>query len=142
MAVDRSEVAQTVFFENNRRHDHVFCAFLGQSAESQQRVAAGNTTEKRFEIVVDAVVDRIRDQLVEIARHRADVACDGPLVVVEDDDQPSGGVSEVVERLHRDAASESGIAEQRDDVLGAAAQVARRAMPSAADSAVPAWPAP
>ena len=51
-------------------------------------------------------------------------------------------VGDVVQRLERDAVGEGGIAGHGDDVFLAAGQSRATAMPSAAESAVPACPAP
>ena len=66
----------------------------------------------------------VGDDAVEVARDGADVAVDGPLVVVEDDDQALGLLGDVVERFEGNAVGECGVAGNGDDVLPAAGEVA------------------
>ena len=75
---------------------------------------------------MEVLVARIGDDVGEVLGDGADVLVDRPFVVVEDDDQPLGVRGDVVERLVGDAAGEGRVAAERDDVLAAAAQVARR----------------
>jgi hypothetical protein len=93
-------------------------------------------------LFVQVRVGRVRGDFVEILRDGADVFCDRPFVVVEDDDEFFRRVGDVVQRLVADAAGERRVARDADDVLVGAARSRPTAMPSAAESAVPAWPAP
>jgi hypothetical protein len=72
------------------------------------------------------VVGRVGAEPVEVAGDRADVFRDGPLVVVEDDDEALGRGDDVVEGLERHAAGEGRVAANRDDVLRRAAEIAGR----------------
>ena len=49
--------------------------------------------------VVQVVVALVGDDLVQVAGDGADVLVDGPLVIVEHDDQPLGLLGDVVQRL-------------------------------------------
>src|SRR5690606_23904814 len=57
-------------------------------------------------------------------RQGSDIAGDRPFIVIENHDQTLGAVGDIVERLHRNAAGEGGVANHRHDVFVAAAQVA------------------
>lgn len=59
---------------------------------------------------MEAVVDGVGDELVEVLGNSADVFGNGPLVVVEDQDKAFSGCGNVVEGLHGDSAGEGGIA--------------------------------
>jgi hypothetical protein len=89
-----------------------------------EALAAGRAAEELLNVVVDPVVGGAGGELIEVLGQRADVAGDGPLVVVEDDDEALGRVNDVVERLHRDAAGEGAVAAEGDDVLAGAEEVA------------------
>ena len=66
----------------------------------------------------------VGDDAMEVAGDGADVAIDGPLIVVEHHDQAVGLLGDVVERLERDAVGEGRVAGNGDHVLGAAGHVA------------------
>ena len=51
------------------------------------------------------------DELVQVAGDGADVLGDAPLVVVEDADEPLGGVGDVVQRLEGNAVGQGRVAE-------------------------------
>ena len=111
-------------------------------ARELERVAPADHLDEPRGLLVQMLVGRAGGDAVEVPGHGADVLGDGPLVVVEHDDEPLGRLDDVVERLVAHAAGERRVARHADDVLVAAALVAPAAMPSAAESAVPAWPAP
>jgi hypothetical protein len=67
---------------------------------------------------------RAGDDLVEVAGNRADVLVDGPLVIVQDHNQPLGVVGDIVQRLVRNPAGEGRVSSHRDYVLLAARLVA------------------
>ena len=129
VAVDRAEVAQAVFFEQRRFDEEVLRLAFPFHPDLVQALAARGAAEELLDVVVDPVVGGVGRELVEVLRHRADVAGDRPLVVVEDDDEAFGGVGDVVERLHAHAAGEGGVAAEGDDVFGGAEQVARGGQP-------------
>lgn len=89
-------------------------------------VAAGQTGEEFLQVVMHLVVGRIGAEAVEVFGDCADIAGDGPLVVVEDDDEPLGRADDVVQRFQRDAAGEGRVAANRDHVFIRAAQITRR----------------
>jgi len=67
----------------------------------------------------------VGDDLVEVAGNRADIAVDGPLVVVEHHDQPLGLLGDIVQRLEGDSIGKGCVAGHGDHVLLAAGQIAR-----------------
>src|SRR5260370_6206052 len=67
----------------------------------------------------------VGDNAMEVARDGADIAIDGPLVVIEDDDQTLGLFGNVVKCFKRNAVVECGIASHVYDVFTAAGHVAR-----------------
>ena len=69
---------------------------------------------------------RAGDELVQIVRDRADVFSDAPLVVVEDADEPFGGLRDVVQGLEGDPVGQRGVAENRHHVFIRPLLVARR----------------
>ena len=69
-------------------------------------------------------VGRVGGDLVKIGGDGPDVFCDGPLVVVEDDDEFLGGFGDVVQRLVADPAGKGGVARDADDAFIRAAAVA------------------
>src|SRR6516165_1676614 len=62
---------------------------------------------------------------MEVTSDGADVAVDGPFVVVENDDEPLCLLSDIVESLKRDAVCERGVTSHRNDVFLAPGEVAR-----------------
>ncbi len=102
---------------------------FGLVGEFQGDLAFRQSANEPLEIAVPAVVGRVRDQLVEIGGNRADILGDTPLVVVENPNEPFGGVSDVVQRLERNAIRQRGVAEDGHDVFITAALVAGGANP-------------
>ena len=142
VAVDRAVVGEAHLLENQARAmaggeqalDHA----LGLERELLAGLA-GETLHELFHAAMQVLVARIGDDVGEVFRDGADVLVDGPLVVVEDDDEPLGVRGDIVERLVGDAAGEGRVAAERDDVLACRPCRSRAvAMPSAAESAVPA----
>ena len=119
------EIAQAEFLEQRRLDEEVLRLAFPLRVNAVHLHAGREALEERLHVVVQLVVGRARADPVQVARDRADVFRDRPLVVVEDDDQPLRRADDVVERLERDAAGERRVAADRDDVLARAAQIAR-----------------
>ena len=66
----------------------------------------------------------MRLEVVEVAGDGSDVLVDGPLVVVEDDDEFAGGFGDVVECFERGAAGECGVTGDGDDVVVSTGEIA------------------
>ena len=67
----------------------------------------------------------VGDNAMEVARNRAHIAIDRPLVVIQHNDQPLGLVGDIVQCFKRDAVGERSVAGNRDHMLFAAGQVTR-----------------
>src|SRR6185437_11094654 len=107
--------------------DRAFEAFLGLVRESQRQFALGQTLHQPLKILVQPVVGRVRDDLVQVIGNRADILGDAPLVVIQDADEFFRRVRDVVERLEGNAVGQRRIAEDANHVLVAAPLVPRRA---------------
>ena len=123
VAIDRAIVVQTKLLEDHASADDSLRCFLGLPGDVARSLAA-ELLHQPGGAVVQAHVGRIGHDLVEVLRDGADVLVDGPLVVIQDDDHPLGP-GHVVQRLIADAVGKRRIAGQRNDVLIAAAHVAR-----------------
>ena len=116
MAIDRAVVADAELVENDAWREEVFQGGLGLVREFAGGFSADPLQELRG-VLVQMRVSGVRDDAVEVVRHGADIFCDRPLVVVEDDDQALGRGGDIVERFKSDAASERRIARYADDML-------------------------
>ena len=122
VAVDRAVITQAQLLENHAGHEQVLHAFLDLVRELD-RAPAGDRFDETPRLVVQSGVGRVGDDVVQIARDRADVLGDGPFVVVQDDDEAPRLRFRVVERFITDPAGEGGIAGHDDDVLVSAAKI-------------------
>ena len=68
-------------------------------------------------------ISGIRHDAVQVISDRADVFCDRPFVVIEDDDKTLRVRFNIVQRFVADSTGERGIARDYDNVLVAAAQI-------------------
>ena len=122
VAVDGAVVVEAEFFKDHATADDALGGFFGFASD----VAGGFATEL-FEEAGDAVVDRdvggVCGNFVEILGNGAYVFVDGPLIVVEDDDEALGLGGDVVEGFVADAVGEGGVAGQDHDVFVAAGHV-------------------
>ena len=123
VAVDGAEVLQAEFLKQDGGPQHALGGFFGAAHDLDGGFAA-EALDDAARGVVQVLVVLVGDDAVEVARDGADVAVDGPLVVVEDDDQALGLLGDVVERLKRDAVGEGGVAGDGDHVLVAAGKIA------------------
>ena len=123
VAVDGAEVLQAELLKEDGGPQHAFGGLFGAAHHFDGGLAAEALDEARGAFVQVLVV-LVGDDAVEVAGDGADVAVDGPLVVVEHDDQALGLLGDVVQRLESDAVGEGGVAGHGDHVLVAAGQVA------------------
>jgi hypothetical protein len=123
--VDRTEVAEAELLEEDARREERLDALLPLPHE---RPDGGERPRRVIGEVADgrphAVVERVALDGDEILRDRADVRRDRHLVVVEDDDDVPVGVAGVVEPLVGEAACQRPVAEDGDDLVIVAANVA------------------
>ena len=124
VAVDGAEVLQAELLKEDGGPEHAFGGFFGAAGDLDGGLAAEALDDARGR-VVQVLVVLVGDDPVEVAGDGADVAVDGPLVVVEDDDQALGLLGDVVDRFEGDAVGEGGVAGDGDDVFAAAGQIAR-----------------
>ena len=123
VAIDGAEVLQAEFLKEDRGPEHALGGLFSAAHDFHGGFAAEALDEARAESWQMLVV-LVGDDAVEVAGDGAHVAIDGPLVVVEHDDQALGLLGDVVERFERDAVGESGVAGNGDHVLFAAGQIA------------------
>ena len=145
VARDRAEVAEAQLFEQHPRRPQILDALLDRLGELDQARPPDEVRrflDHRLDPLADAVGDRARDNRSEVLVDGADVGGDRHPVVVEDHDEIATGVPRVVHRLVRQPARQRPIADDGDDLELLPLQIAAVAIPSAADSPVPAWPAP
>ena len=119
VSVDGAEVLQAEFFKHDRWPQHALGSFFG-AADNLDGGLAADLFHDAARGVVQAVVVLVGDDAMEVASDGADVAVDGPLVIVEHDDEALGLVGDVVERFERDAVGEGGVSGDGDHVLFAA----------------------
>lgn len=124
VSIDRAEVAQTKFLEERRFDKEILRLAFPLHVNAVHLHAGREAREKRLHVVMELIVGWIRADPVQVVGNRADVFRDGPLIVVEDDNEALRRGNDVVQRLEGDTAGERGIAAERNDVLGRAAEVA------------------
>ena len=131
VAVNRAVVTHAEFLKDHRGggrwllgggKDEALGALFHLAGEATDDLAAELLDELR-RLQMQGGVGRMGGHVVEVLRDGAHVAVDGPLVVVEHDDELLGVAGDVVERLERGAAGEGGIAGDADDVFVAALQI-------------------
>ena len=93
---------------------HTFAGFV---READGEIAFRQSAEEALDVLMEAIVTRIGDQLVEVSGNCADIFGDAPFVVVENSDEPFGGIGDVVESFEGDSVCERGIAENADDMF-------------------------
>ncbi len=123
MTVDRSVVTQAEFFKNHAGQEQILHALFDLVREFD-RALARDRFDEPARLVVQSGVSRVRHDVVQVARDRANIFRDRPFVVVEHHDEPARLRSGVVERFITDSAGEGGVACDHDHVFVAAAQIA------------------
>ncbi len=124
VAVDGAVILQAELLEDDAGPEHALGGFLGFLRHAESDLAADAFDEARgaFVQVIEA---RVGDDRVEVAGNGANVFVDGPLVVVEHDDEAARRLRDVVESFVGDAAGEGGVSGEGDDVLLSALAIAR-----------------
>ena len=125
VAVHRAEVREAELLEQDvrdedrlQRREQPAPSFLGE-------VARGHVLEDCPRDVFQLAIRRRGADGLEHPRDRADVRRDAHPVVVEDDDDPCPARADVVDRFPGHARGQRAVADDRDDVLVPALQVAR-----------------
>ena len=85
VAVDGAVIFEAELFEDHAGPEHALGDLFGLARHAQRGLAADHFDELAG-AVVQVVVARAGDDLVQVAGDGADVLVDGPLVVVEDHD--------------------------------------------------------
>jgi hypothetical protein len=124
VSVDGADIADAVLFKEGGGNEEVFGFLFPFNAKVNEGLPAGDLFKEGFDVVVEAVVNGVGDEVVKITCEGADVFGDGIFVVVENDDEALSAGSDVVKCFHGDAASESGVAANGDHVFIRAAAVA------------------
>ena len=108
--------------------DDTFHRFFGLVAQAHGEFARGAPLlEEGGGVLLQTVVARVGDELVEIVRDGANVLGDAPLVIIQDTDELLGGMRDVVQRLEGDTVRERSVTEDADHVFIRAALIARGA---------------
>ncbi len=127
VAVERPEVLEAQFLEEQVRHDEVLEALLdprGALARllADQRQQAQQLPDLRLGLAVQRAAGDPR----QVLRDAADARRDREVVVVEDDEQVLLQVARVVEALVGEAAGQRAVADHGDDLVVVPHDVARR----------------
>ena len=122
MTIDGAEIPHAEFLEQHVLEQQVFGPFLHPVGEGAGRLA-GDFLNKLRGLPADGGIGGVGLERVEIAGDGSDILVDGPLVVVEHDDEFPGRFRDVVESLQCRPAGERGISGHGDDVVVATGQV-------------------
>ena len=90
VSIHRPEIAQAEFFKQGRLDKEVLRLAFPLMINAVQAFAGGEALEEALDVVVQLVVSRTGAEAVKVSGDSADVLGDGPLVIVEDDDQALG----------------------------------------------------
>ena len=124
MPVEWAVVMQAKLLEEDGGPQHAFGGLFGAARHFDGRLAA-DLLDDAVGLVVQILVVLVGDDSVKVAGDGAHIAVDGPLVVVENHDQPLGLLGDVVHRLECNSVGKSCVAGHGDYMLLAAGQVAR-----------------
>ena len=124
VAVERTVVVKPELLEEHGGPQQALRCLLGLAYNFRGSFAA-EALDQTAGARVQVVVVLVGHHLVKIAGNSADITVDGPLVVVEDNDQALGLLADVVQRLKRNAVGEGGVPGHGDNVLAGAGEVAR-----------------
>ena len=124
VAVDRADVVEAELLEERAAGDHAAREFLGAHRADLQRLRQplGELPADLAQRAVGAAGEKPR----QIGGHGADRRGDRHVVVVQDHDQPRLHGAGIVQRLVGHAGRHRAVADDGDDVVGAAGKVARR----------------
>ena len=122
MAVDRADVIEAEFLEQSAAHGHTAGEFLGAGGAflDEFRQPLG----KLLGGFAQAQIGPPGNPAGQIGAHGADRRGDRHVVVVEDDDQPGVHAAGIVHGLIGHAGGHGAIADDADDVVVAAAEIA------------------
>ena len=124
VAVDGTEVREAELLEEDVRNEKRLQAGENSAARFLRQLPAGHVLQ---DLAADVLRTPIRlggAQRFEHARDGADVRRDAHPVVIQHDDHPRAHVADAVHRLEGHARRERAVANDRDDVVVVALQVA------------------
>ena len=110
------------FLEENIWDEHVFGVALDLMSEFAH-AGTSDFFDKVSGLFADAAEGAVGLQGVEVFCESPDVFVDGPFVVIENDDAPLGGLSDVIEGFESSPASEGCVSGDSDDVAVFAFQI-------------------
>ena len=126
VAVDGADVTQAELLEERAvAGEQVLDLALQGATEVERAAAPAGAPEGALQAALGAVVRGADEDAAQHLGDGADVAVDGPLVVVEHDHQARGRGPGVVQRLEGHAAGEGGVADHGHHVARLAEPVAR-----------------
>ena len=123
VTVDGAEVLQAQLFEDDAGPQHSLGDLFGFSRHTQGGHAA-DLLDEFAGAIVQIFELRAGDDLVQVTGDGPDVLVDGPLVVVQHDDQPLGVVGDIVQGFVGNPAGEGGVSRDGDDMFLAAGLIA------------------
>ena len=123
VAVDRADIVEAELVEQRAAltRPRAYSSIAHRALLEERRQVLGDLAHE----VAQRAIGAAGDAAGEIGRQRADRRRDRHVVVVEDDDQPRVHRAGVVHRLVRHAGRHGAVADHRDHVVVAAAEVAR-----------------
>ena len=121
--VNRSVITQPELFKDHAGQEEILHAFFEPMRELDGALARDRFDEPA-RLVVEAGVSRVRDDVIQVTRDRADVFRDRPFIVVQHHDEPPRLRLRIVQRLITDAAGERRIARHDHHILIATSQIA------------------
>ncbi len=123
MTVDRTDVVEAQLLEEGAAGRHAAGVFLGLAGGVLQLARQDGAGDRLAELA-QRPIGAAGHQLGQIGAHPAHRRGDGHLVVVQDDDQPVGGLGGLVHRLIGHAGAHRPVADHGDDAVAAALAVA------------------
>ena len=124
MTVDRTVVVKTELFKDHAAANDALGGLFGLACDVTDGLAA-KLLEQAGHAIVQGDVGGVGRDLVEVLGDGPDVFVDGPLVVIQNDDEAFGLRGDVVEGFVADAVGEGSIAGKHDDILVATRHVSR-----------------
>jgi len=124
VSVDRTEVGEAKLLEEQVRDEQRLEAGEDPASRLFGEIAAGHVVDDLSGDVLRATIRLGSPQSFEHARHRAHVRGDAHAVVVQHDDDPRAHMADVVHRLERHTRGQRAVADDRDDVVVIALEIA------------------
>ena len=123
VAVDGAEILQAKFFKHHGGPEKALGGLFGAADDFDRGLAAEALDEMRG-LVVQVLVALVGDNAMKVTGDGADIAIDGPFIVIEDNDHALGLRGDVIHRFEGNAVGEGGVTGDGDDVFVRSGQVA------------------